>query len=57
MSEPDRHAAYRNGYFSSELYSRQQEFNTPVVLQAYAASSYDQRLLSRAPITKLLPES
>ena len=43
MSEPDRHAAYRNGYFSSELYSRQQEFNTPVVLQAYAASSYDQR--------------
>ena len=57
MSEPDRYAAYRNGYFSSELYSRQQEFNTPVVLQAYAASSYDQRLLSRAPITKLLPES
>jgi hypothetical protein len=43
MSEPDCHTAYRNSDFDAALYSRQQEFNTSIVFQAYAARSYDQR--------------
>src|SRR6516165_129269 len=43
MSEPDRHPAYRNRNFSSELYSRQQKLNTSIVLQECAATSCDER--------------